>query len=287
MDMRFWIVDAFATSLFEGNPAAVCWLEGELPEEDLQKIAREFNVHETVFVTPLQNQHFRVQIFTPKAHESVSGHGLLAAAHVLWHEGMEIFADKEASIYFETSLGIFLTTIIDGKMTLHTVAKVAEPAAVPDRLINALGTPPIAVSRCGQIYVVEMFSPKHVLKLEPDITKLEKVVCRGVVVTAEGGNDVRYDFMSRFFAPSEGFKEDAVTLWNHCFLGPYWAHRLGRTSFVAMQTSNRTGYLGLECVNGQVRISGECTTSMRGEIAPLPTKSRCGDLFEAESGVKE
>lgn len=278
--MQFWIVDAFATSIFEGNPAAVCLLEKNLAPTVLQKIAREFNVHETIFISPLQNQHFQIQIFTPLSNESVCGHGLLAAAHVLWNELKPEGIDPEI-IYFDAPMGIFMMSNRNHKITVHTAAKIAEPAAVPDRLINALGTPPIAVSKCGQIYVVEMFNPKHVLKLEPDIAKLEKIPCNGVVITAEGGNDVKYDFMSRFFAPSEGFKEDSVTLWNHCFLGTYWAHRLNKTSFKAMQIADRSGFLEIECVNEQIKISGECVSSMKGCICGVSNWSFNNGLFDA------
>jgi PhzF family phenazine biosynthesis protein len=261
--MQFWVIDAFTSSVFEGNPAVVCLLEKNLSTGVLQKIAREFNIHETVFVTPQQNQHFKIQVFTPLSNESVCGHGLLAAGHVLWNELNLTDIDPEV-IYFDLPSGIFMISKGKDKITVHALAKTAEPAPAPDRLINALGTPPIAVSKCGQIYLVEMFNPRHVLKLEPDIAKLEKIPCAGVVVTAEGGGDVSYDFISRFFAPSQGFKEDPVTLWTHCFLGPYWAHRLERSSLIAHQKADRGGTLYIECAHEQVLISGNCEPSMKG-----------------------
>ncbi|MDR1207776.1 MAG: PhzF family phenazine biosynthesis protein [Holosporales bacterium] len=261
--MQFWVVDAFAKSVYDGNPAVVCLLENNLSINVQQKIAREFNVHETVFVTPLQNQHFKVQVFTPSSNDSVCGHGLLAAGYVLWNELSLPDIDPEV-IYFDLPSGIFMISKGKNKITVHTSTKTAEPAPAPDRLINALGTPPIAVSKCGQIYLVEMFNPRHVLKLEPDIAKLEKIPCAGVVVTAEGGGDASYDFISRFFAPSQGLNEDPVTLWTHCFLGPYWAHRLERSSLIAHQKADRGGTLFIECIQEQVLISGECVPSMKG-----------------------
>lgn len=84
--MQFWLVDVFASSVFDGNPAAVCLLDRNITPAVMQKIAREFNMHETIFVSALQNQHFQIQWFTPFANESICGHGLLAAAHVLWRE---------------------------------------------------------------------------------------------------------------------------------------------------------------------------------------------------------
>lgn len=261
--MQFWVVDTFTASAFGGNPAVVFLLEKALSTSVLQKIAREFSVNETVFITPLQNQHFKIQTFTPLSNESVCGHGLIAAGHVLWNE-LKLENINPEVIYFDLPAGIFMMSNNKNQITVHTPAKIAEPAAAPDRLINALGTPPIAVSKCGEIYVVEMFNPRHVLKVEPDVAKLEKIPCAGVVVTAEGGADVPYDFMSRFFA--QGLKEDPVTLWNHCFLGPYWAHRLSKASLIAYQATDRGGQLTIECQQEQVLISGECITSIKGEV---------------------
>jgi PhzF family phenazine biosynthesis protein len=276
--MLFWVVDTFTHNLFEGNPAAVCWTERALHPDVFQKIAREFNVHETVFLSPLQNQHFQANIYTPTSNESFCGHSLLAAAHVLWEELKPEGLDP-AVIYLETKLGIFMVSAHGNSITVHTTAKMAEPAAVPDRLVNALGSPPIAVSRYEQTYVVEMFNPKQVVKLKPDIAKIEKIACRGVVVTAEGGNDVEYDFISRFFAPNEGFKEDSVTLWNHCFLAPYWKMRLKKNTFKALQCAVRGGFLDIECVDEHVNISGECVVSSSGKVRGLSNWLFHSDLF--------
>lgn len=276
--MQFWLVDVFASSVFDGNPAAVCLLDRNITPAVMQKIAREFNMHETIFVSALQNQHFQIQWFTPFANESICGHGLLAAAHVLWRELNIRSIDKEV-IYFDTPLGIFMVSQNGKKLTIHLPSKQAVSAAAPDRLINALGTPPIAVSKCGQIYIVEMFSVKHVFKLDPDIAKLSKIPCNGVVITAEGGDDVEYDFASRFFAPSEGLREDPATLWTHCFLGPYWEHRLNKSTLLAMQYSDREGIISLECCGEQIKITGECVTSASGNLCNM-SWSFNNDLFK-------
>lgn len=277
--MRFWLVDTFTTTIFAGNPAAVCLLEKKLETAVLQKIAREFNVHETIFVSPLQNQHFQINWFTPFANESVCGHGLLAAAHVLWQE-LKFEDIDDQTIYFDTPNGIFMITKEGKKISIHLPLKQAEQTPAPERLINALGFPPISVSKCGQIYLVEMFNVKQVFKLEPDIAKLGKIPCSGVVVTAEGNSDVSYDFASRFFAPNEGFQEDPVTVWNHCFLGDYWKKRLNKDVFTAFQEADRGGILDIVCNGDQTIISGECITSMYGEVCNMNNWAFNDNLFD-------
>jgi len=48
--MDYYIVDAFTSEIFRGNPAGVCVLENEIPTELMQKIAFENNLSETAFV---------------------------------------------------------------------------------------------------------------------------------------------------------------------------------------------------------------------------------------------
>jgi PhzF family phenazine biosynthesis protein len=275
--VRFWIIDTFSSLLFGGNTAVVCVLEKKVSQQILQKIAREFNTHETIFVFPGNGNAFQIQWFTPFAQESICGHGLLAAAHVLWNEMSEIRTDFTR---FDTPSGPVTVFRRDGKFFIKLQRKLDEPSASPDRLTNALGIPPISVSKCEQVYIVEMFSVKQVMKLDPDIAKLEKISCNGVVVTAEYGNDVPYDFASRFFAPVMGIKEDYATVWNHCFLGPYWSVRLNRTSFLAVQSVKRKSVISLECEGEHVNISGDCVVVGSGSLRNVNDWAFSDDLFD-------
>ena len=48
--MKYYVVDAFADGLFQGNPAGVCLPERELPDSLMQNIAFENNLAETAFL---------------------------------------------------------------------------------------------------------------------------------------------------------------------------------------------------------------------------------------------
>ena len=78
-------VDAFATKLFQGNPAAVCPLEEWLPDALMQSIAQENNLSETAFFVP-QGERFEIRWFTPNDEVALCGHATLASAHVLFEE---------------------------------------------------------------------------------------------------------------------------------------------------------------------------------------------------------
>jgi len=65
MKIPFYHVDAFASRLFEGNPAAVCPLESWLPDATLQAIASEHNLSETAFYVA-RDSHYELRWFTPE-----------------------------------------------------------------------------------------------------------------------------------------------------------------------------------------------------------------------------
>jgi len=75
--------DAFADSVFKGNPAAVLFLEDDLPDALMQSIAMENNLAETAFVRKIDDQHFDLRWFTPMFEANFCGHATLATAHIL------------------------------------------------------------------------------------------------------------------------------------------------------------------------------------------------------------
>ncbi len=52
MEIPLYQIDAFASRLFEGNPAAVCPLDEWLSAATMQSIAAENNLSETAFFVP-------------------------------------------------------------------------------------------------------------------------------------------------------------------------------------------------------------------------------------------
>src|SRR5256885_7797176 len=79
-------VDAFTSTRFAGNPAAVCVLPAPRDERWMQDVAREMNLSETSFLLP-ENTGYRLRWFTPAAEVALCGHATLASAHVLWEDG--------------------------------------------------------------------------------------------------------------------------------------------------------------------------------------------------------
>lgn len=81
------VVDVFAQSPFAGNQLAVVHGAGDLPDEALLAIAREFNFSETTFPVPVDGGRYRSRIFTPGGEIPFAGHPTLGTAWVLRDRG--------------------------------------------------------------------------------------------------------------------------------------------------------------------------------------------------------
>jgi trans-2,3-dihydro-3-hydroxyanthranilate isomerase len=88
MELEYYVVDVFSDTAFKGNPLAVVMNGSGLTTEQMQLIAREFNLSETTFVdrraaTVEQAEGIRVRIFTTQEELNFAGHPTLGTASVL------------------------------------------------------------------------------------------------------------------------------------------------------------------------------------------------------------
>src|SRR5215472_4631379 len=78
------IVDVFTGTPLEGNPLAVFTEADGLPPDRMQRVAREMNLSETVFVLPpAAGGDARIRIFTPSTELPFAGHPTFGSAFVL------------------------------------------------------------------------------------------------------------------------------------------------------------------------------------------------------------
>jgi PhzF family phenazine biosynthesis protein len=73
MTLPLYIIDAFTTRLFDGNPAAVCPLDAWPSDTLMQQIAAENNLAETAFLVPQANG-WHLRWFTPIKEIELCGH---------------------------------------------------------------------------------------------------------------------------------------------------------------------------------------------------------------------
>jgi trans-2,3-dihydro-3-hydroxyanthranilate isomerase len=84
--IRYRVVDVFSKEALLGNPLAVFPNATGLDDVTMQKIAKELNLSETVFIGPATRPDCAasVRIFTPAREMRFAGHPTVGAAHVLF-----------------------------------------------------------------------------------------------------------------------------------------------------------------------------------------------------------
>src|SRR6195256_6291837 len=90
MDYRFIQLDVFTDRAFCGNPLAVFPEAEGITDEQMQQIAREMNLSETVFVLPSEKEDAlrRLRIFTPSNELPFAGHPIVGTWNCLAREGV-------------------------------------------------------------------------------------------------------------------------------------------------------------------------------------------------------
>ena len=235
MSRAFHTLDVFTDTVFAGNPLAVVPEATGLSDDDMQRIAREFNLSETVFVLPPENPAHtaKVRIFTPGRELPFAGHPTVGTAVLLAHQKFGE-ADKEQDAIFVLEEGVGPVRVAiklkKGKagfaeFDVPVLPKETGPVEPNDRLAPALG---LAPSEIGfENHIATAYSSGVPFTFVP-VRDLE-VIGRAMPVMqywedAFGDGDHPNAFLycretlhkdaifhARMFAPAMGIPEDPAT----------------------------------------------------------------------------
>lgn len=259
MSFTLYIVNAFSSGPFTGNPAAVCPLTHWPAEEQMRSIAAQNNLSETAFFVQ-ENDIYNIRWFTPEVEVPLCGHATLAAAYVIFNE----LNYSRNEIRFHSKSGELKVIKEKDVFVLNFPADTYKELPVSDVYQEALGLAPTAVGAGKSFILIEVATEKEVEDAKPDFYKLKKLdAAVGVILTAKG---TTADFVSRFFAPQAGIDEDPVTGSAHCLLIPYWAQKLNKDNLNARQLSKRGGVLYCTHAGSRVFIGGKAELYLKGEI---------------------
>lgn len=253
--LPFFQVDAFADRPLTGNPAAVMPLESWLDDRLMQAIAAENNLSETAFTVASQggDADYDLRWFTPTSEVELCGHATLAAAHVLLAGERIRFATRSGT----------LTVSRDGELLRLDLpaSSSVEPAQLPG-LLDALGVDGgVFLARGGEDAAIVLLEDEAAVRsVCPNFPALNGLPTLAIV-TAPGDEQ---DIASRVFAVPVGIHEDPVTGAAHAALVPFWAERLGRGEFTALQASKRGGLLECRLDGDRVILGGRCRTVITG-----------------------
>jgi trans-2,3-dihydro-3-hydroxyanthranilate isomerase len=227
---RYVVVDVFTNEALAGNQLAVFTDAREIPESQLQRLAKEMNFSETTFVYPPEDGgHVKMRIFTPAAEIPFAGHPTLGTAFVLAGP-LQLLEIRIECLGGTVPVRVERegARIVFGRMEqpLPTVA----PFEHAEELQAALGVEselPVEVYDNGLRHVyIALRSVDDVAALQPDQQRLASVGAYGVNCFA--GNGLRWK--TRMFGPALGVAEDPAT---GSAAGPLALHlvRHGRIAF--------------------------------------------------------
>jgi trans-2,3-dihydro-3-hydroxyanthranilate isomerase len=226
---RYVVADVFTDTPLAGNQLAVFTDARDIPEELLQRLAREMNFSETVFVYPAAGDgHVRIRIFTPATELPFAGHPVLGTAFVL------AGPLQLQEIHLEMGVGVVPVRLEreEARIVFGWMQQPIphwEPFDREDELLAALGVEgsglPVELYDLGPHVYVELDSPERVAALEPDLAVLAGIHA-GVNAFARSGSR----WKTRMFAPGFGVPEDPAT---GSAAGPLAVHlaRHGRIGF--------------------------------------------------------
>jgi len=257
MKLSLYQIDAFASNVFEGNPAAICPLDEWLPDDLMQAIAMENNLSETAFFVK-NKTGYEIRWFTPTTEVDLCGHATLASTFVIFN----ILNEQRNEIYFDSKSGALSVKKDNDLLVMNFPAQPIVFCETPTAISEAFAVKPGQCAR-REDYILIFDNEADVINAAPDMAQLSQLDLRGVAITAPA---TQYDFIVRFFAPKYGINEDPVTGSAYTQLAPYWADVLGKQQLHAKQVSQRGGEVACSVEGNRVVIAGKAVKYMEATI---------------------
>ncbi len=282
----FRIVNVFTQGQgpFTGNPLCVFENGDGLNSEQMQALARQFNLSETTFILPSTRANARVRIFTPTYEMAFAGHPTLGTAHVcraLKLGGDSLVLDMQAGLIPVRASGDRWTLTALGATSRELDVSRDTLAAALGLDVHDIGERPLWVKAGKEQLVVPLTSTDAVRRAVPSAPGMAKirsedglsmayVFCLGGAGDAANGRD---QALARFFFPVGGaILEDPATGSATANFGA-WCLAMKRTLPVQLQISQgefvgRPSTLFLDVSReAQVFVGGDALEIGRGAVS--------------------
>jgi trans-2,3-dihydro-3-hydroxyanthranilate isomerase len=213
--LSYEIVDVFTERAYTGNPLAVVFGADGLTGEQMQALAREFNLSETVFVLPptVAGATYRARIFTPAAELPFAGHPSVGVAVTQQRRGLF----PAGPVVQECGAGLLpIHVYADGRATLTGGAPTVGPALDPAPLLATAGLSDVDLAGpaprsagCGLEFPFLPVRPEAVAEATLDLAAARAHGIAHVSVFAWNPDD--HTAHARVFVPGLGVPEDPAT----------------------------------------------------------------------------
>jgi trans-2,3-dihydro-3-hydroxyanthranilate isomerase len=247
--LKFYQADVFTVQPFGGNPVAVFPNAQGLTDFELQQIAREMNLSETVFVLPPTDEAavVRLRIFTPTQEIPFAGHPVLGTFYVLAQLGLIAVTDGVTRVMQECNIGLFPVEIHarEGQITRVVMTQpkplflgsmdetedlfhIAKALGLPKYQIVDTKAPVMVVSTGLPVVIVPVRALTAVRSIEPDASAIvdmcERFGTNGILVYTTMTVEDHATVHTRMFAPAIGILEDPATGSASGAMGAYLVH---------------------------------------------------------------
>jgi trans-2,3-dihydro-3-hydroxyanthranilate isomerase len=216
--LEFHIYDVFTDRAFSGNPLAVVMAADGLSTAQMQTLARQFNLSETIFVmAPRDPAHTaRVRIFFPTAEIPFAGHPTIGCA-------LHLAGGADGRVLLEEEAGLVPVEIRDGvaEFTAPKLPVRHQGSADPDLIARALDLPPTAIGLGSHRPGIWQGGPAFLYVPLSDLSALAQarpIEPYWSQLMAGAGVDSAYlytredkDYRARMFSPTAGIPEDPAT----------------------------------------------------------------------------
>lgn len=221
--INFEVWDVFTTTPFAGNPLAIVHRADDLSTAQMQTLAREFNLSETIFVqTPDKADHAaKVRIFVPTDELPFAGHPTIGCAIALATDGRE--GDFTETLVLEERAGLVPVTVtrsgahINATFTAPVIPEARPIAAPPEMVAPALGLDPHEVSM-GTVHqggpdflYVQVSDLETLARCQPQEPAWGSLVAACDTSSAYVFTPTTSGYRARMFAPGAGIPEDPAT----------------------------------------------------------------------------
>jgi len=293
MRYRYYLCDVFTDVRFGGNPLAVVPEAEGLSDDQMQWVAREFNLSETAFVFPAaeSSQSRRVRIFTPTSEVPFAGHPNIGTAFALAQAGEFGAIDTSTMVTFEETAGAVPISIRrrrDGSIECELKAPedlslggivsaelVASAISLAETDI-ARAHPPQVASVGLPFLMAELVDRSALARARVDLNGFDAIAREGIApdVHLYTRSADEFDIRARMFAPADGVPEDPATGSANCALAGLLAHRsekpdgrfrfriaqgveMGRPSVLEARAEKREGVVVATWIGGSCVSVGE------------------------------
>lgn len=280
--MKYFIVDAFTSEPFGGNPAGVVMLEQghDFPADTLmQQVGAEFRYSETAFVRRDGEREFTVRYFTPCSEVDLCGHATIATFSTLCQTGMV----PRGTVCLNHTLAGDLEVRVDRQVMMQMAAPRVIPAAIDTgqlhRIMAGDSTAfttrlPVEIVSTGLPDIIMPIDSVEALHLmRPDMDALAALSSQLNVTGVHAfalGND-GYTAHVRNFGPLYGVPEESATGTANAALTHYLLrHGIitadAHNSFLQGEVMQRPSVVATSIINGTIYVGGEACIIAHGTL---------------------